>query len=284
MVTDMAPVDLVLQRAGRLHRHEKADDKPVARPAAVAEPRLWLAVPEVGPDGVPRSGPDEWVYERYVLLRSYLCLVSSGLSAVRIPEDLERLIERVYGGEEATLPGPAWSDALNGALADMRRKGGADTFEAESRLIPDPDAPDGLLEEFNLGLPDEDLANRWGFAGLTRKTRRSVTLVCLHQVAGRLYLDPGANVPVDLDHPPDPTTTTALLSQSAAVSRAAVVRHFRENQPEPPQAWRRVPILRHCRPLVLESGAHRIGTLTIRLDEDLGIVLEGPPAGPSEGD
>ena len=42
MVSDVAPVDLVLQRAGRLHRHARG-----LRPAGVAEPRLWLIEPEV---------------------------------------------------------------------------------------------------------------------------------------------------------------------------------------------------------------------------------------------
>jgi hypothetical protein len=40
MLSDVAPVDLVLQRAGRLHRHERG-----SRPRGVARPQLWLIEP-----------------------------------------------------------------------------------------------------------------------------------------------------------------------------------------------------------------------------------------------
>jgi len=68
MISDVAPVDLVLQRAGRLHRHDRG-----GRPAGVREPRLWLITPGEK-DGVPDFGPSEWVYLPYILFKSYLTL------------------------------------------------------------------------------------------------------------------------------------------------------------------------------------------------------------------
>ena len=47
MITDLAPVDLVLQRAGRLHRHE-----PRVRPEPLSAPRLVIVRPDER-DGVP---------------------------------------------------------------------------------------------------------------------------------------------------------------------------------------------------------------------------------------
>src|SRR5262249_51496032 len=88
LVTDVAPLDLILQRAGRLWRHDRPQ-------RGVAEPTLWLLRPEEEQDGVPGFGPSEYVYARYVLLRSFLVL--SGLACIRLPADLEGFIERVYG-------------------------------------------------------------------------------------------------------------------------------------------------------------------------------------------
>ncbi len=64
MVTDLAPIDLILQRAGRLHRHPHH-----RRPERLASPRLLLAEPDVE-RRMPTFGNDAYVYDRYVLLSS----------------------------------------------------------------------------------------------------------------------------------------------------------------------------------------------------------------------
>jgi CRISPR-associated endonuclease/helicase Cas3 len=68
LVTELAPVDLVLQRAGRLHRHSNR-----LRPASLNEAQLWLIQPdEFDEHGVAHFGKNEYVYDRHILLRSYL--------------------------------------------------------------------------------------------------------------------------------------------------------------------------------------------------------------------
>ncbi len=108
MVSDVAPVDLVLQRAGRLHRHDGR-----TRPAGVAEPRLWLIEPP-SKDGLPDFKRYDKVYARFVLLRSYLAL--KAVEAVLLPADLERFVEQVYGAVPLAIP-----DAWQAALAEARR-------------------------------------------------------------------------------------------------------------------------------------------------------------------
>ena len=114
MLTDVAPVDLVLQRAGRLHRHERK-----LRPPGVDKPRLWLIEPP-GKDGLPDFGDSEkWIYARFVLLRSYLAL--KALKAVRLPDDLERLVEQVYGDTPLDEP-DAWRAELEETKAKMEKR------------------------------------------------------------------------------------------------------------------------------------------------------------------
>src|SRR5205085_2355015 len=52
MVTELAPVDLILQRSGRLWRHErKKANGEVDRPKSFTGPTLWLWEPEMTADG-----------------------------------------------------------------------------------------------------------------------------------------------------------------------------------------------------------------------------------------
>src|SRR6185312_6887300 len=72
MVSDVAPVDLVLQRAGRLHRHARGQ-----RPTGVNEPRLWLIEPQIK-DGLPDFGVSGIVYSPHILYRTLLMLRTDG--------------------------------------------------------------------------------------------------------------------------------------------------------------------------------------------------------------
>ena len=69
MISEYAPIDLILQRAGRLHRHQRK------RPHALRFPELWLIHPEGETHGIPDFGSFEdrgqgGVYARSILLRS----------------------------------------------------------------------------------------------------------------------------------------------------------------------------------------------------------------------
>ena len=272
MVSDLAPADLVLQRAGRLHRHRMVDDKPTVRPDALSEPVLWLAVPPSSPTEVPDFGSDEWVYERYVLLRSYLALVTGTRSAIRIPDDLEAVIESVYGDGPVGDVGPAWQTALADAMEQMRQDQRHDTYEAHCAKIPPPDAADDILQAFNQQLEEDDPSVHKSLRALTRKASPSVTLVCLHCCGERLCLDSDGVGAIDLETVPEGRTPERLVGRSVKLTHRGVVGHFLAQTP--PTAWRKAPLLRHSRPLLLEDGRASAGRYTITLDSELGILVE----------
>jgi CRISPR-associated endonuclease/helicase Cas3 len=133
LVTDLAPVDLVLQRMGRLHRHGRGEGQS-DRPAPVRQARCLLTGvdPTVEPPTLDKGS--EAVYEPEALLRSAAMLfphLEPGRPVV-LPDDIARLVQRAYGDDE--LGPPSWQDALTSAhrrATDRanRRRLAAETFQ-----------------------------------------------------------------------------------------------------------------------------------------------------------
>jgi CRISPR-associated endonuclease/helicase Cas3 len=84
MISEIAPMDLLLQRSGRLHRHRTRREGPV----------LHIVTPDTS---APSFGGTGYVYAEKPLLRS-LAILKSTLNA-HLPMDLRLLIERTYGSE-----------------------------------------------------------------------------------------------------------------------------------------------------------------------------------------
>ncbi len=125
LVTDLSPVDLVLQRAGRVHRHERMS----ARPALLRKPRLVVT-------GVGfRAGEAPWfprgseiVYGRHHLIRSAaLARLAAGGGGWSVPADVPALVAAAYGSEVELPDGWARAAAAaervhDGQERDRRRR------------------------------------------------------------------------------------------------------------------------------------------------------------------
>lgn len=90
LVSELAPIDLLLQRLGRLHRH------PRQRPEALSAPRCLLVTPASSSDHACEFGATGLVYHPFILLKTLLEL--RGCDIIHIPEMIRPLIERVYDG------------------------------------------------------------------------------------------------------------------------------------------------------------------------------------------
>lgn len=89
MITEIAPIDLLLQRSGRLHRHQRPE-----RPRTQAA--LHILLPESGSFDFGKTGS---VYAPYILTRTRLSLGDSWT----LPDDMRALVESVYGPESSNL-------------------------------------------------------------------------------------------------------------------------------------------------------------------------------------
>lgn len=263
MVTDPAPVDLVLQRAGRLHRHNRP-----GRPPAMIPARLWLVRP-LARDGVPDCGESAAVYEEYLVLRSWLLL--EGRDRLSLPGDIDPLIQEVYGA--GGLPG--LTDPLALRLEEARRRMEAAREEGEReatlRLIKPPWYADSILEAFDADLDEEDPRVHQAFQALTRLGPPSVGLVCLHQGPAGPTFRAGGEGPVDLGARPSLPLVEQLLRRAVRVSHRGLVRHLLA-QPVP-EAWHRSPFLRHHRLALFSDHVFNLAGWQLVLDPALGLVI-----------
>lgn len=212
MITDHAPADLLLQRAGRLHRHQVNDTKR-AHPY-----RLTIAAPEVA-DGLPKfDRADKLVYDEYILLRSWLVLCGRAASTITIPDDLSEVVEQVYGDLPPESADAALKVALDRAQAISQLDEGQERFKAKQRLIPLPHGD--VLHAENLELEEDNPLVHKTFQALTRSDKPGINVVCLHRLNGALYFDPaGKSEAIDPTRKPNKDTARESARHAVVIRR-----------------------------------------------------------------
>ncbi len=125
LITELAPTDMLLQRLGRLWRHDREnDDRPVgtARLCIIKEEKSFEEFQSMKPEAIINAlGGKAYVYDPFVLLRSLD--VWQGQNEVNIPEQIRMLIELTY--EERDNEPESWlklfDDAYGQALAHRQK-------------------------------------------------------------------------------------------------------------------------------------------------------------------
>ena len=127
LITDLAPIDLLIQRAGRLWRHH--------RPEREGQPELLVVGPE------PIADADEKWFSRAFPRAAYvykdharLWLTAKALAdagSIESPGGLRALIEAVYG-DDAELAVP---EALQGSFFDAEGRAGAERGVANTNVL-----------------------------------------------------------------------------------------------------------------------------------------------------
>ena len=140
MITDFAPVDLVLQRMGRLHRHDSRSSS--ERTPAYRKPVCYVRGVETfgshdeAPD-FPRGS--KAVYEPMILLSSYAQLLPHfDGEPIRIPADISPLVQKTYQENTSTEIPSAWAEVYESAKRDYQQNQDHAERRAEGYLLCAP--------------------------------------------------------------------------------------------------------------------------------------------------
>jgi CRISPR-associated endonuclease/helicase Cas3 len=268
MVTDLAPVDLLIQRAGRLHRHSQNDPN---RPVNLQTPSLLISFPQR--DDIPEFGHDEYIYDRSVMLKTWLALKDK--SEMTLPSETTALIESVYS-DKIEIRDQALQKEMEKAIEKAEAKWRKAVSDAVKQLIEPPDN-ESLLSQRNSNLDEDDPTIHKAFRAMTRDADPSISLICLHRVNGALYLAPeGGAMPLDISAKPDKELVKQLLRQSISVQNRKVIDYFAENKPE--FTWKETAALKYSTPVIFEDGRF---TFTLKdkkyvmiLDRTTGLTIQ----------
>ncbi len=254
MISEIAPIDLLLQRIGRLHRHARR------RPEGLETPQcIVLCDADVtGPPPESFGESIEFVYDRYILLRTWLALRQR--SEIVLPKEIEALVNGVYC-ESIVAGDEEWGNALSKAKEQMESARSESEKEAGKILVCGPKAPDDLIEDFNTKLADDENPEvHKTVRAATREGDPSITVVML---------------PLEKRISPAPNFSEVreFIDRSTKLSHRGLFRGLLGMRS--PTEWGKNAHLRHVRLLRFDGhNQTQVGDYVLTVDKMLGIVIE----------
>ncbi len=259
MVSDLAPVDLLLQRAGRLHRHVRK------RPVAHDKPHLTVA--GLLPERRPELKTTAWgfVYDPYVLLRTWS--IASKEPVWQLPTDIDRLVQAVYASETLQEEDRAefvkmLDRALGEHLADVQR----DRQLAINAALDVDSEPQNAYS----GKPRGDEVSD-GMRAVTRLGQDSISVVpvLVAQDGWRLF---AGDPPFDSTMVPDDHLAKRIYKRQLRLSRKDILLTLVAEAG--PTAFEGHPLLKNLKALRLHDGVATFKRLQVRLNRELGVTYE----------
>ena len=253
IATDLAPIDLVLQRAGRLWRHARVS-RPVCRPTL-------LVAGLVGNEPPSFTKPLWWraVYREDILLYTWSLLKTK--SNLTFPDEIDTLVQAVYE-EKVEMP-EALRERLEDSIVTVDGQNISHRQQANQAIIGLPDDA-SWNDPARFVLHDEDSVKvHRTLMAQTRLGKESCISIPLWPEDEFLP-----------DVMPEFPKAKQWFLRSMNLSRVAVVKKLQSQGV--PEGWKQSPLLRNCFPLLLDARGYwmEYENQTVRLDNDLGLIYE----------
>jgi CRISPR-associated endonuclease/helicase Cas3 len=263
LVSDLAPVDLLLQRAGRLHRHRSRQN----RSAGHVRPRLWIAHPQGPSDRVPLQEVAR-VYAEVIVRETLRAM--EGRTQITLPDDIEALVAGVY--REGL---PVAGDKLFGAYIDYFGGMIASRQDAEGRLIPSPKIEDDIFGDLRMPFSeDDDPTVHEQLRAITRDAEPTVEVVCLVGRHGQVYVSETDDIPLDLNAVPNREMAVRIARRTIALSHRKLVAALLRDVTYMPKTWKERALLRYRRAVVFTERVATVAGVRLELNPELGLVIE----------
>ena len=278
MVTELCPMDLLLQRIGRLHRHTWRC-RPQPMQAAVC------AVLDTGEDAFDEGSAA--VYGKWLLWRTRELLPQT----IRLPEEISPLVQQVYGwAAEDKLPEDAASEKLchNYELEQGKRKDRAEAYLVHHPKVykKSPRLNPRLLNTLDGWMADEGACSDPAARAAVRDGDPSVeVLVMVQGRDGSIHFLPwqeGGRT-VASDCPPQPEEALKIARQKLRLPAVfgkewnvkRVIDELEADNRRLLAQWQLSPMLRGELVLLLDETltAHLAG-MTLHYDRENGLIYE----------
>lgn len=246
MLTAVAPIDLVLQRMGRIFRHDDTD-----RPPHLQKPSQYVLIPEGADFGV-----DGYVYPE-VLLRQTIQVLKDR-ETVKIPEDLAPLVADGY--DESKVPPQEFEKWMEHMIGEQVEAG-----QSQKYLIGTPDKIYSALGDSSQ-LFDDEGENRY----LTVQTRLGEPSVRIALLEPELYRQ--VEVCVEKDGFAK-VRNRELAKQVQMQSVSVTERRLRFDKSELSYI-KGDNLLAGVRVYPAQNGTCELRGGRIRFDEKLGVIIE----------
>lgn len=270
LVTDLAPIDLLLQRVGRLHRHSRT---PEDRPVRLRAPRVIVSGLNLDGDEPRFPGGSTAVYGEYMLLRAAALVDVAMREGWSVPAQVPELVAAGYGDDPL---GPVeWA----GRVARAREK--HETSEADRAAH----ASDFLLAGGDrLGLPTlaglhdrhtADLDDDDAVAAVVRDGDPSVEVVLVRRDAHGYLTLAGRPIGPQGEGVSDDAVLTEVAGSTVRLPARKEITKAALDELAPLSGWARDPWLGRTRALVLDAELSvALGRNRLSYDDDLGLVVE----------
>jgi CRISPR-associated endonuclease/helicase Cas3 len=266
LFTDICPMDLLLQRIGRLHRHNRK------RPAALRNAKCFV----LGCEGESFDGGAKAVYGEYLLLRTKALL----LPKILVPEDISRLVQETYSKADTNMP---QTDAYVAARDKWERQ-----LESKEKRAKDfrIDAP---VDDTIMGLLSTDVSklSEARSEAAVRDSADSVEVLLVYE-KGEVYRLPiadaaGNEITLPANVMPENEQAKAFAKCSLRLPAALsspwkiddTIRQLEEENLKKVAAWQKSPWLRGALFLALnEAGEATIGDYKLSYCQEDGLTAE----------
>ncbi|MGW3565914.1 CRISPR-associated endonuclease Cas3'' [Streptomyces sp. NPDC000941] len=274
VISDLAPLAQLLQRAGRCWRHEKwwaEHGRPGGRErpawAKAAGPRLVVLDPLSEGGGVPAHWGE--VYPEFLLRETSEVLAGRGDKPVRIPEDVQDLVEEVHGDRTDRFD---WEDPERSSIWSAYQ-GKNLALETVGRTVVIP----GVRQV--VGLDELHRLEQDEWEATTRLGADSLRVLCVYrQPGGQLTLDEAGGNPLPVPEPGEriPATEVRRVMRRTTPVRSTWIGKTEAEQ-DVPEVWGDHPLLADLVLLRHDVDAEGVRGVRLergefRLDPDLGLL------------